>query len=74
MSTASLAKAISDLPKPVGYEVSNRITGSKNYFQNSRRATAFMDRKDNEYGSIITSRRAIWEQAEWDALTITVRV
>jgi hypothetical protein len=49
------------MEKPIGYEVTNRITGKVTKFRTSIAASRAMDRADSAYGALICSRRAIWE-------------
>jgi hypothetical protein len=46
---------------PIGYEVSNRITGKTVAFKTSAAAMKAMDRMDRAYGAVICTRRAIWD-------------
>ena len=48
--------------QPLRYEVSNRITGKTYRFKTSEGASRAMDRMDLQYGAVICSRRAIWNE------------
>lgn len=48
---------------PIGYEVSNRITGKVTQFKTGAAAIKFMDRTNRAYGATITTRRALWAEA-----------
>ena len=57
-----------EIQTPAGYEVTNKANGQKKYYATSRQALMAMDRQDKAYGASICTRRAIWDNAEWERI------
>jgi hypothetical protein len=51
---------LSQVNKPIRYEVTNKVTGKTKRYKTSAGASRAMDKADNAYGAYITTRKAIY--------------